>query len=197
MQGDSSWSSRRGGPTDAGGRGSGGDQRRLRSRLELGGVLRRGHRHRRLAGPARLEGDARGGLQRGRPARDAHAEHLPAAPRGRRRPPRLKLHPPGGPAGVPALSLPVPSAGPLPASLQLIGPAGSEERLLSAGALLEARWRPPDVGSGRRRAPVRRWCARAHGRCRPGAAARSAVRRPRGRRRSRELARHHELGLCA
>jgi amidase len=41
-------------------------------------------------------------------------------------------------AGVPALSLPVPAAGPLPASIQLIGPAHSEERLLAAGALLEA-----------------------------------------------------------
>ncbi len=41
-------------------------------------------------------------------------------------------------AGVPALSLPVPSAGSMPASIQLIGPAGSEERLLAAGALLEA-----------------------------------------------------------
>jgi amidase len=41
-------------------------------------------------------------------------------------------------AGVPALALPVPTAGPLPASIQLIGPAGSEERLLAAGALLEA-----------------------------------------------------------
>ena len=41
-------------------------------------------------------------------------------------------------AGVPALSLPVPTGGPLPASLQLIGPAMSEERLLAAGALLES-----------------------------------------------------------
>ena len=41
-------------------------------------------------------------------------------------------------AGVPALSLPVPTGGSLPASIQLIGPAGSEERLLAAGALLEA-----------------------------------------------------------
>ena len=41
-------------------------------------------------------------------------------------------------AGVPALSLPVPTSGPFPASLQLIGPFGSEERLLAAGALLEA-----------------------------------------------------------
>jgi amidase len=40
-------------------------------------------------------------------------------------------------AGVPALALPVPSGGPLPASIQLIGPGGSEERLLAAGALLE------------------------------------------------------------
>jgi amidase len=41
-------------------------------------------------------------------------------------------------AGVPALSLPVPTGGPLPASLQLIGPAQSEERLLAAAADLEA-----------------------------------------------------------
>ena len=41
-------------------------------------------------------------------------------------------------AGVPALALPVPTDGPLPASLQLIGPAGSEELLLAAGLMLEA-----------------------------------------------------------
>jgi amidase len=41
-------------------------------------------------------------------------------------------------AGVPALSLPVPTGGPFPASLQLIGPLHSEERLLAAGTLLEA-----------------------------------------------------------
>jgi amidase len=40
-------------------------------------------------------------------------------------------------AGAPALALPVPTGGPLPASVQLIGPAGSEERLLAAGAVLE------------------------------------------------------------
>jgi len=41
-------------------------------------------------------------------------------------------------AGLPALSLPVPSGGPLPASIQVIGPAHSEERLLAAGAWLES-----------------------------------------------------------
>jgi amidase len=41
-------------------------------------------------------------------------------------------------AGVPALALPVPTSGPLPASLQLIGPEGSEERLLTVGLTLEA-----------------------------------------------------------
>jgi amidase len=40
-------------------------------------------------------------------------------------------------AGVPALALPVPVNGPLPASVQLIGPANSEDRLLAAGAILE------------------------------------------------------------
>jgi len=41
-------------------------------------------------------------------------------------------------AGVPALALPVPAEGPLPASIQLIGPRHGEERLLAAGAHLEA-----------------------------------------------------------
>ena len=41
-------------------------------------------------------------------------------------------------AGVPALSLPVPTEGPLPASAQLVGPAGSEELLLAAGRTIEA-----------------------------------------------------------
>lgn len=42
-------------------------------------------------------------------------------------------------AGVPALALPVPAdGGPVPASLQLIGPARGEERLLAAGRRLEA-----------------------------------------------------------
>ena len=41
-------------------------------------------------------------------------------------------------AGVPVLALPVPAGGPLPASLQLVGPAGSEEALVTTGAVLEA-----------------------------------------------------------
>ena len=41
-------------------------------------------------------------------------------------------------AGVPALALPLPTGGRLPTSIQLIGPAGSEERLLAAGAWLES-----------------------------------------------------------
>jgi len=41
-------------------------------------------------------------------------------------------------AGFPALALPVPSSGPLPASLQLIGPPDSEELLLATGAVIEA-----------------------------------------------------------
>jgi len=41
-------------------------------------------------------------------------------------------------AGFPALALPVPSSGPLPASLQLIGPPDSEELLLATGAVVEA-----------------------------------------------------------
>lgn len=47
-------------------------------------------------------------------------------------------------AGVPALAMPIPAApgapgasGPVPPSVQLIGPAGGEDRLLSAGAILE------------------------------------------------------------
>ena len=41
-------------------------------------------------------------------------------------------------AGVPALALPVPSDGPLPASIQLIGPHNAEERLLALGRIVEA-----------------------------------------------------------
>jgi amidase len=41
-------------------------------------------------------------------------------------------------AGVPALALPVPSGHGLPASLQLVGPAGSEALLLATGAVIEA-----------------------------------------------------------
>jgi amidase len=41
-------------------------------------------------------------------------------------------------AGLPALAQPVRTPGPLPASLQLVGPAGSEERLVATGAVVEA-----------------------------------------------------------
>jgi amidase len=41
-------------------------------------------------------------------------------------------------AGLPALAQPVPTPGRIPASLQLVGPAGSEERLVSTGAVVEA-----------------------------------------------------------
>jgi amidase len=40
-------------------------------------------------------------------------------------------------AGLPALALPVPGGHRLPASLQLIGPSGSEELLLATGAVME------------------------------------------------------------
>ena len=40
-------------------------------------------------------------------------------------------------AGLPALSLPVPTSRGLPASIQLVGPVNSEERLLAAGGVLE------------------------------------------------------------
>jgi amidase len=40
-------------------------------------------------------------------------------------------------AGLPALALPVPAGHALPASLQLVGPAGGEEQLLATGAVLE------------------------------------------------------------
>jgi len=41
-------------------------------------------------------------------------------------------------AGLPALSVPVPTSRGLPAGLQLIGPPGSEELLLATGAVIEA-----------------------------------------------------------
>jgi amidase len=41
-------------------------------------------------------------------------------------------------AGLPALALPVPTAHRLPASIQMIGPAGGEELLLATGVLIES-----------------------------------------------------------
>jgi amidase len=41
-------------------------------------------------------------------------------------------------AGVPALALPIPTTGPLPASLQVVGPPNSEERLVALGMQLES-----------------------------------------------------------
>jgi amidase len=41
-------------------------------------------------------------------------------------------------AGVPALAIPVPTGGPLPASVQLIGATNADESLLAAGLVLEA-----------------------------------------------------------
>jgi amidase len=41
-------------------------------------------------------------------------------------------------ADVPALSLPIPARGPLPASIQLVSASGTEEHLLAAGAVIEA-----------------------------------------------------------
>jgi amidase len=41
-------------------------------------------------------------------------------------------------AGLPALALPVPAGGPLPASLQLVGANGAEDRLMATGAVVEA-----------------------------------------------------------
>jgi amidase len=41
-------------------------------------------------------------------------------------------------AGLPALAQPVLTPGRIPASLQLVGPAGSEERLVATGAVVEA-----------------------------------------------------------
>jgi amidase len=40
-------------------------------------------------------------------------------------------------AGLPALAQPVPTPGPFPASLQLVGPAGGEECLVATGAVVE------------------------------------------------------------
>ena len=41
-------------------------------------------------------------------------------------------------AGVPALALPIPARGPLPASIQLVSAPGTEERLLAAATAMEA-----------------------------------------------------------
>lgn len=51
---------------------------------------------------------------------------------------RIRFTLPVNLAGAPALALPVPTASRLPASLQLVGPPGSEERLVAAGLRIEA-----------------------------------------------------------
>ena len=57
--------------------------------------------------------------------------------------PRIRgLTAPEGRPCSPALALPVPARGPMPASVQLIGPPGSEDRLLAAGLVLEQALRP-------------------------------------------------------
>jgi amidase len=70
-----------------------------------------------------------------------------AAPSLKMFPPRVDAPPdlamadlalPVNAAGVPSLALPVPTGGPLPASIQLIGPHNSEERLLALGRIVEA-----------------------------------------------------------
>jgi amidase len=41
-------------------------------------------------------------------------------------------------SGLPALAMPAPATGPLPASIQVVGPHNGEERLVAAGRVLEA-----------------------------------------------------------
>ncbi len=61
-------------------------------------------------------------------------------------PPRIGAHPPNtrrtniavNLAGHPSLALPIPTAGRFPASVQLVGPDGSEDRLCGTGLVLEA-----------------------------------------------------------
>ena len=90
-------------------------------------------------------------------------------------------------AGLPALALPVPG-GPagLPASLQLIGPPGSEEQLITLARRIEAAVPPPERRPAASAAmnsvpPERpsRWSGRHGGTAGPGA---RRVRLPRGRR---------------
>lgn len=75
---------------------------------------------------------------------DAEVLVLPAVPffpppvEPRRAHPYTILTNPVNLAGFPALALPVPGAGRLPASLQLIGPPGSEALLLATAAIIEA-----------------------------------------------------------
>lgn len=70
-----------------------------------------------------------------------------AAPTLKSFPPRIEDPPdlemadlalPVNAAGVPSLALPIPSGGPLPTSIQLIGPHNAEERLLALGRVVES-----------------------------------------------------------
>jgi amidase len=59
-------------------------------------------------------------------------------PVGQRRTALTSLTAPLNVAGLPALALPVPVRNHLPASLQLVGPAGGEETLIAVGRIVEA-----------------------------------------------------------
>ena len=110
----------------------------------------------------------------GRLSRHAHADHLPAPPRRREAScwwRRCTL--PVNLAGFPALSLPVPTGGPLPASIQVIGPAAQRGAAAGGRRLVgvSRRRRLTLVARRRRR---RRTCAVAGpgpGRWRPGGGA--------------------------
>ena len=163
--------------------------------------------------PAGIGDEVRGRLALGRPAtRPASSGPGPASARGRPPsslftqfdflvtptltifPPPLEdggpddrpLHHPGQPGRRAGISVPIPTAGPLPASLQLIGPPHSEERLLAAAAFLEVAANqstpPPDPAHERR--TVRRG-ASSPGRYPPSGAARSRGPRPRDHQRIR------------
>ena len=105
----------------------------VRDRLELGGAFDDDIVRAAWGSSASWQATLERCFERGRRHRHADADHLPAASGGGRRPLVSRCTLPVNLAGVPALSLPVPTGGPLPASIQLIGPADSEERLLAAG----------------------------------------------------------------
>ena len=59
-------------------------------------------------------------------------------------------------AGLPAVAIPVPADGPLPASLQLIGPSGSEDLLLATAAVIEQSVSGSHYGKARLADPCRK-----------------------------------------
>ncbi len=110
----------------------------VRERLASAARVDEGRRRAAQGGRGRLLGRPRFSLAEGRAARAPPLGFFPPPLEEAYEHNYTLLTMPVNLAGLPALSLPVPTGGPFPASVQLVGPAASEELLVATGLILEA-----------------------------------------------------------